>query len=258
MKRRLAVFCVFAAAMLLGFTASALSAPQERGKQLFDVFLKCFHPQTAKMVLSSQPREDGRIPLIYIAFNGAEVAGMRVDQTEMIGYEVQATPPALWPKMEHPEIKSMLACNGWARVTEKDLNNFLKTRSFGKDGEWDKIRVRFENSRIVVSCYYLADLKLFKLWIKLELATTLGIHNNSELWLENTELWVNNAEVPLSLLQRGIEHIQPILNLKDFMLPVELSEIIIKDGSLIVTSRRPVKPFSGLTWQYPNRERPVK
>ncbi len=223
----------------------------DRGGELFQIFTDKLQPQEAKLILQGQPRENGWIPQLYLEMTGATVGGLRLQRVAIDGYGIEATPPSLWSQVDYPKIGSILACHGWVQVTQQDVNAFLASRVFGSKGEWEGVEVRFSDGRIQASCYYRLDLKILALRLKVDFSTNLEVRNGTELWLQDTHLRINNAEVSESLIRRALARLQPLLDLRNFMLPVNLAQVEIQDQTMTIRSRRPARSFPGLLYSYP-------
>ena len=223
---------------------------EDYGQSLFNIILREFHPEKAAMTLSSLPRENGLIPWAYFELCGANVQGLRISKLKVDGFDAMVSPPERWKDLDYPEISSVLACHAEAHVTESDVNDFLMERAFGDKDEWSGVKVRMRDGRITASAYYLADLKLFRLKVKLEVSCVLAARHGTELWLEDIQLKVNNAEVSPSYVTRALEGLQPVINLSRYNLPLHISRIEFKNGSCYVRSRILPKPFDGIRWEY--------
>ncbi len=237
--------------LLLWTLAAPVPAWADRGQELFQIFLDNLKPQRAQLILSGQPRENGQVPQLYIAVEGAYVRGMRIQSVAIKGYHVLTDPPEQWDSLEYPKVHSVLACHGQVELIQQDLNDFLVSRAFGSKREWEDVKVDFKDGRVNVSCYYRLDLKILSLRVKLELDTALEIKNGTELWLRDTRMRINNSEVSEALIRRALARLQPILDLDRFGLPLGLAKVEIQEDRMIIRSRRPARPFPGLLYSYP-------
>ncbi|MDY3868729.1 MAG: LmeA family phospholipid-binding protein [Pyramidobacter sp.] len=238
-----------AAAVLLFLLLSAsVARGADWGQELFGIIVRSLSPERAEMTLSSLPRENGLIPWLYLNMTGSTVQGMRISRLEADGFDVMVSPPDTWKDIEYPKIYSMLSCHADAVITEKDVNDYLMNRAFGDKDEWRSVKIAIKDGRISASAYYIADLKLLKLKIKLEVSCVLAVRNGGEFWLDDIQLEVNNAPVPASYVENALEHIQPIFDLKRYNLSLYISRVEFEEGFCRIRSRILPKPFDGLAW----------
>lgn len=244
-------FLSVAVMLLCSLFSLPLSAAQpDRGAELFDILLKATTPREAVMQLSSLPEENGYISWAFLDCHDAIVEGMNISSFRMDFFDSRVTPPALWKDMSHPHVKSMLACHAVARVTEKDVNDFLRSRVFGHKREWSDVSVSLHEDHIMATAYYLADLKLMKLKIRVDISCSI-VPRGTALWLEDVSLRLNNQSVPSSLVRRALDDMQPFIDMKNYGLPLRLKKIECRQGECIVASTTLPKqlPF-GREWKY--------
>lgn len=241
--------CLLALVVLLPMPAQGAT---DRGQQLFNIFLKRLSPETARFQLVEPPREDGFISWAYLECKNANIRGMNVQSLKMDCFDAQVTPPAEWDNMEHPRVSKMLSCHAEGTFTEQDVNDFLRTRVFGHDKEWEKVQVRITDDRIHASAYYNADLKIFKIKVRLDLSCRI-VGRGTALWLEDIVLRVNNQQISTLLVERALDKLQPFIDMKKYNLPLYLSKIEFTDGICRVRSRIRPKPISseGVQWNWP-------
>ncbi len=236
---------------LPGASSGSQTGTANYGYQLFDVFLRELHPQSAVLQLREVPRDDGFISWAYLECRNANVRGMNVRSLKMDCFDAKVTPPARWKSMEYPAVESMLSCHAEGIFTEGDINDFLKRQVFGARQEWQDFSVRLHNGRIEASAYYKADLKLFKTRIKLNLSCSI-VGRGTALWLENVAVKVNNREISPRFVEEALKKLQPFIDMKNYDLPLYLTKIEFYDGTCRVSSRILPKPLpGGLHWQHP-------
>lgn len=245
-------FLIFALSLWVCNNTSALQAA-DNGTKLFDIFNKALMPRESIMVLSSQPRDDGRIPMMYLDVKEAVIAGMTVQDAQVTAYELMTTAPAQWSSMAYPRILSMLDCSVTARVTQKHIDDYMTGRSFS-GGQWHSVKVKLQNGYFEASGKYLADLKFFKTNVALSLKGRLEIRQGSQLWLEVLQFQVNSSNMPLWIVRKALQKIQPILDLEKFVIPARLNHIDISSDSVVFSTRRHPQPFDGLSWYFKRDE----
>ncbi|SMG26294.1 LmeA family phospholipid-binding protein [Dethiosulfovibrio salsuginis] len=234
---------------LLFISISTQCWAKEMGQKLFDGFIGETNPEWGEMILDGPPDESGRIRHIYIDLKGADIGGVRIDRITVEGYDVVLTSPDTWGT-EEANVLSVLSTNAVAVIKEEDINSHLKSKEFGDDESWNNLHLDFSPGKVYAKGYYLADLKLFKLNILIEIDGTFKVVGGRQIWLDDYKLKVNRAKVPDGLTDRAMEKIQPILDLSRFIFPIKLSQVVLDDEKAVIESIRKPEGFEGLRFEY--------
>ncbi|PIE55326.1 MAG: hypothetical protein CSA35_02555 [Dethiosulfovibrio peptidovorans] len=240
---------VFLAVLTLALLQSPQARSHELGQKLFDEFLRKTHPQEAEMILDGEPEESGRVRHIYLDLRDAEIGGVIVDQIVIEGLDVLFTPPDTW-NTESADVLSALSTNALTVIREQDINDHLKQKEFGKDERWDNIQLDFSPGRVYARGNYLANALFIKLNILIEIDGTFKVTGGKQIWLDDYTLKVNRATIPDGLTDRAISKIQPILDLRKFIFPVQLEKVILTDEAALIESIRRPHPFEGIRYKY--------
>lgn len=228
---------------------AASSRAQDLGQRLFDGFLRETKPKEAIMILDEEPSETGKVRRIYLDLKGATIGGVVIDRITVEAFDTVFSSPNTWDT-DQAKVLSVLATNARAVIKESDINSHLRTKEFGKDERWRGLVLDFCPGRVYAKGRYLADLKIFKLNILIELDGTFKVRNGKEIWLEDYKLKLNRAKVPEGLTDRAMKKIQPILDMGKFVFPVRLSKVALDEEKAVIESVRPPKPFDGLIYEY--------
>lgn len=221
----------------------------ERGRKLFDGFLDETNPEWGEMILDGPPDDSGKIRHIYLDLKGADIGGVRIERITVEGYDVVLTSPDTWGT-EEADVLSVLSTNAVAVIKEKDVNEHLKSKEFGDDETWNNLHLDFSPGRVYAKGYYLADLKLFKLNILIEIDGTFKVKDGKQIWLDDYSLKVNRAKIPDGLTDRAMAKIQPILDLSRFIFPIKLSQVLLDDEKATIESVRRPERFEGIRFEF--------
>lgn len=220
------------------------------GQELFGIFLKFLQPDDAVFQLSSQPTDDGFIPWGYLECKNAKFQGMNIQDLRLDCFDAKVTPPEKWKNMHRPMIESMLACHAEGTVTEKDVNDYLRNRLFGKDKEWRDVSVRMRDGRIEATGRYIADMKLFRLKIRVDTSCKI-VGRGHALWIDDMEIKINSRRIAKSLVRTAIDRLQPFVNMDKYNFPLALRKIEFSEGLCKVSTSILPKPVTnGLTWEF--------
>ena len=235
------------ASMIWAFPAESLAG---HGDELFSIIVAQTEPQKAVMRLEAEPTDDGFVKWGYLECDGAKFRGMHIQKVRIDCFDAKITPPDKWKDVRRPKIESMMACHAEGIFTEKDVNDFLKRRLFGKHKEWSDISVKMTDGRISATGYYIADLKLFRLKIRVDISCGI-VGRGHGLWLDDVELRLNTRRVTPSLVRAAIDRLQPFVDMDRFNLPLSLRKIEFSDGACRVSSAiLPKSPTKGPKWEY--------
>jgi hypothetical protein len=235
--------------------ADGRAAENNYGYELFDVFLRNLHPESACLELREPPREDGFISWAYLECQNAKIRGMNIQSLKMDCFDAQVTPPAQWKDMDYPQVDSMLSCHAEGIFTEKDVNDYLRTQVFGTHHEWEDIQVKMGDGHIEATAYYNANLKLFRTRVRLDVSCSIA-GRGTGLWLENIHIKINNQDISTGFIEKALQKLQPFIDMKNYNLPLYLTKIEFSKGMCRVRSRiRPNPLPSGLRWNYPGSQK---
>ncbi|MDD4835687.1 MAG: DUF2993 domain-containing protein [Dethiosulfovibrio sp.] len=237
------------ACLVMVLSVSSQSWGNEIGRRLFDGFVEETNPEWGEMILDGPPDDSGKVRHIYLDLKGADIGGVRIDRITVEGYDVVLTSPDTWGT-ESADVLSVLSTNAVAVIREKDVNDHLKSKEFGEDESWNNLNLDFSPGRVYANGYYLADLKLFKLNILIEIDGTFKVKEGKQIWLDDYRLKVNRAKIPDGLTDRAMAKIQPILDLSRFIFPIKLSQVVLDDEKATVESVRAPERFEGLRFEY--------
>ncbi len=223
--------------------------PDGNGARLFRFFIDKFQPESMIMTLDEEPDDGGNLRRIFIDVTGAHIDEMRIDHIAVEALDTDFTPVSDWAE-NGVEVRQMLRAYTDATLLEKDINDVVQKKTFGKDDDhWQHISIDFRNGGIHAQGNYVARF-LFTFDILIEIDGVLDIVNREEIWIDDYILRVNRRDVPQWLTEKAIGKIQPILDLGKFVFPLRLYSIEQSDDRVHLTSRVLPKPFEGITYRY--------
>lgn len=212
-----------------------------------DWIKKGFNPESALIITAPQKDPNGPIPRLYIQMTGARVSGMRIERIELSALNVSLAPPR--KEKDHPRLESVDACDLTLTIDEKDANAFAAGRTFCDD-KIDKAAVHFDNDSLDLTVSFHPDLKIFHPTWRINLSTAVEFKNKGELWLKPHSLDVNGMTTPRWVVQSLLNQIQPLIDLKNYNLPVAMARPSLKKGRAELRTVQLPKPFKGHERRY--------
>lgn len=224
-------------------------SPSGNGSRLFRFFIDKFQPETMTMVLDKEPDEAGHVRRVFIDVRGARIDGMRIDHISVEALDTLFTPIATWEK-DGVEVSEMLMAYSDATLLEKDINEVIQKKTFGKgDDHWKRLSIDFREGGIHAEGNYVAQF-LFTFNILIEIDGVLDIVNHKAIWIDDYTVRVNKRDLPKGLTERAISKIQPILDLGKFVFPLRLHRIEQTEDRVTMQSRILPHSFEGIIYTY--------
>ena len=235
MKRKIVL-----ALMFIIFVLPCVSYADEV-EDLLNFYVKKFTPEKATLIISDKPDETGLFNDVYLDLQGVVIEKLRLSSLVVNMRGVQFNEPSEWSKgnVECLDAISVLAT---ATLLEKDINESIENRTFGSgDGEWHDMSMKILPSGLSGKGYY----KYSFLDILIEINSKLKIVKGKELWLDNPAVKVNKLDLPDYVTKKALSAIQPLVDLREFPLPLTLSRVELKKGSATLSSRTLPKALKG-------------
>lgn len=235
MKRK-----IILALMFMIFVLPCVSYADEV-EDLLNFYVKKFTPEKATLIISDKPDETGLFNDVYLDLQGVVIEKLRLSSLVVNMRGVQFNEPSEWSKgnVECLDAISVLAT---ATLLEKDINESIENRTFGSgDGEWHDMSMKILPSGLSGKGYY----KYSFLDILIEINSKLKIVKGKELWLDNPAVKVNKLDLPDYVTRKALSAIQPLVDLREFPLPLSLNKVELKKGSATLSSRTLPKALKG-------------
>lgn len=217
---------------------------ETRGAVLFNYLVQRLNPESMEMVIDQEPDDEGNIRHLYLKVNGANFGGFRVKALSLETMFSRFSPPSTWGNGKEIELEDAMTGHFAASVTEADVNTALKGQL---DDNWKDVVVDFRNGEIFAKGYYLVR-GTISLKILVELFTGLEVRAK-QIWLKDYRLEVNNAE-KTDIVRDAVKDIQPLVDLSDFVFPLDVQKLDITDGGLALSTRVPPTGFDGIKYCY--------
>ncbi|MBR6901056.1 MAG: DUF2993 domain-containing protein [Synergistaceae bacterium] len=235
MKRKLIIALLFVI-----FLLPCVSYADEVN-DLLDFYVKKFTPEKATLIISDKPDATGLFNEVYLDLQGVVIEKLRLSSLVVSMRGVQFNKPSEWTKgnVECLDAISVLAT---ATLLEKDINKSIEDKNFGQDDEhWHDMSMKILPSGLGGKGYY----KYSILDILIEINSKLKIVKGKELWLDNPEVKVNKLDLPDYVTRKALSNIQPLVDLREFPLPLTLHKVELKKGSATLSSRTLPKAVKG-------------
>lgn len=225
------------------------SDPEAR---LFRWLMEELKPEKARMIIDGPVGEDGKVRHLYMEAQGPSLDGLRVASVTLEAMFSDFGPVAEWNEKGPSGLREVVMGYFDAVMTDSDINGFLRGMIVeDDDGRWESLSVRFLPKGLSVSGYYCVkdpmDLK-----IKVDLDGALSLRDNAEIWIDNYSFRVNNDDQS-SVVENALREVQPIVDMKDFIFPVQLKVLELKDGKMRLATRVSPKTFDGIALDFVSR-----
>ena len=140
----------------------------------------------------------------------------------------------------------------FGHITEKDINDSLKEKTFGKGGDhWKNISMKIRPEGLQGKGNYLAKVLFVTLNILIEVDSGLEVVKNKELWLKDPQVRVNRLDLPDYVTQKALKQIQPLLDLSRIPIPMRLHSVTLEEGAATLRTRNLPEPLSSdLVYRY--------
>ena len=208
---------------------------------LLNFYVKKFTPEKATLIISDKPDATGLFTEIYMDLKGVVIEKLRLNSLTVSMRGVQFNEPSQWTK-GNVECKDAISVLATATLLESDINRSIADKNFGKgDEHWHDLNMTISPKGLSGRGYY----KYSILDILLEIDSKLKIVKGKELWLDNPFVKVNKLDVPDYVTNKALKKIQPLVNLREFPLPLTLHKVVLKDGQATLSSRTLPKALKG-------------
>lgn len=211
---------------------------------LFKDLLSRLDPEAMTMVLDGEPSDDGTIRHLYLDVKGATFSGFRLDTLTMETVFGKFNPVEEWKEGSEILVEDVMQGYVHAIVKEKDINKALLDQT---DDHWKDVMVDVRPGELFARARYHVK-GAVSLKILVEVSTGLRM-TGKQVWLDNYRLEVNNAE-KTSVIKEEIEKLQPVLDLKEFVFPLDLKEITMDHEKIVFASSVEPQPFKGKKYVY--------
>ena len=219
--------------------------------RLFSWLLKNTQPEEAKMILDAPVGSDGKVRHLYFEAKGPYLDGLRVESLSVETVFNDFGPLDSWTDEGPLEIKDVVVGYFDATMTDSDINGFLRDLTMEDDGgRWSSISVKFVPGGLSALGYY--DLKNPNLSLKVELDGKLVLRERSEIWLDRYVFRVNNDDQS-SVVEKALRDVQPIVDMKGFLFPVQLQTLELDTGRMRLATRVLPGSFGGIPFVYRSR-----
>ncbi|HDQ93250.1 MAG TPA: DUF2993 domain-containing protein [Synergistetes bacterium] len=214
------------------------------GERLFAALVERLNPDSMEMSLDEEPKEDGSVRHMYVLVKGARFGAFRLEEMALETRFSKFNPVSEWVDAESIRVEEILSGNFAARVLESDINAALKEQI---DEDWQSVRVEIRPEGIFARGYYVVRGSI-SLKILVELSTGLEVRSK-KVWLKDYSLFVNNAE-KTSIVEQAVRDLQPVVDLDDFVFPLNIDSLDLSGRSVQLTTRTAPKPFEGIRYVY--------
>lgn len=205
-------------------------------------------PESARMIIDGPIAQDGKVRHLYFEAVGPNLEDLRVESLKVETVFNDFGPTSTWTDKGPSGIKEILTGYFDSTMTDSDINGFLRGLTMkGDDGDWESISVRFVPGGLSALGYY--NVKNPGLRLKVELEGSLVLRERSEIWLDRYVFRVNNDDQS-SVVEKALRKVQPILDMKNFIFPVQLQVLDLQKGKMRLATRVLPKPFEGVSLVY--------
>lgn len=214
------------------------------GEKLFSALASRLDPDAMEMIVDEEPAPDGRIRRMYLKVRGARIGGFRLDELSLETAFSRFNPVIEWTDPESVVLEEIMSGNLSAAVLEKDINSALKEHV---DENWQSVKVEVSPEGLSARAYYVVKGSV-SLKILVELSTGFEVRGR-KVWLKDYTLSVNNAE-KTDLVRDAIKDLQPLVDMEDFVFPVNVDRIETSKGSVRLFTKTAPGPFDGIRFLY--------
>ncbi|SMG46069.1 Protein of unknown function [Dethiosulfovibrio salsuginis] len=205
-------------------------------------------PESARMILDGPIGSDGKVRHLYFEAVGPTLEGLRVESLSVETVFADFGPLSTWTDRGPSEIREVVMGYFDSTMTDSDINGFLRGMTMkGDEGDWESISVKFIPGGLSALGYY--NLRNPGLKLKVELDGKLVLRDRSEIWLDRYVFKVNNDDQS-SVVESALEKVQPIVDMKNFIFPVQLQTLDLQKGRMRLATRVLPKPFDGISLVY--------
>ena len=237
-------------ALIIIVLSFATASYADEVDDLLGYYVNRFKPEKANMTISQKPDPTGHFVDIYMDLQGVMIEGLRLDRLTFRMRDVQFNAPSEWAK-GNVECKDALQINAVAVLLESDINSAIEAKTFGEQDAWHDVSLAITPNGLKGKGYYVANIKLLKLDILLEIDSGLKIVKGKELWLDNPNVRANKMDVPDYVTNKALSRIQPLVDLDRFPLPMTLHKVDLKQGIATLSTRTLPKALTkGFTYTY--------
>ena len=211
------IFCAALFALLLVFAvptggsgAEITGDAQDPVRDLLSFYVEKFAPETLTLTLAAPPDKTGRFRDLHMDLSGVHIGGVRLDALTFRMQDVQFNAPENWASGD-VECIDALQTYAFGHITEKDINDSLKEKTFGKGGDhWKNISMKIRPEGLQGKGNYLAKVLFVTLNILIEVDSGLEVVKNKELWLKDPQVRVNRLDLPDYVTQKALKQIQKL------------------------------------------------
>ncbi len=228
-----AVLLVFVFLLQAHVSAATLSA------ELYRYLIRNFSPDTVGVVVRDVKGTTGNPVLGYLRISamGASVEGLRIDKLVVEATNVRVNDVKDWKKGKL-RVYSAKDVRFYARIRRDDINRFLNlVEKKTHDHHFSGGRVKFKPPYIVVAVVYKYSL-IFKIGILVELKSRLKVEG-SKVFLTDYSMFAGGLKLDKKTTDRIIQSINPLLDLKEFPIPIRLKSIKLTKDAMELWSANP-------------------
>ncbi len=242
-------FCLVCA--VIAFLAFPAMSFADEVNDLMNYYVKRFTPETALIIVSDKPDKSGAFSDVFMELKGIVIDSLRMDTLKVRMKGVQFNAPSEWKK-GNVECKDAISVLAIAEIFDSDINRAIENKTFGSGNDsWHDVSMRIQPKGLSGKGYYNAGASFMNLDILIEITSGLKIVKNKELWLNNPQVKVNKLDLPDYITKKALSRIQPLVDLREFPLPLSLHKVELKNGSAVLCTRNLPKPLTkGITYKY--------
>jgi len=219
------------------------SRPPDIGDRLFLFLHSVTFPESIELRMDELPDGDGKIRNLSIFVRGACFGGLRVEKiaAEISFLELNASPEWRFGRRSSLKVNSALRTNAEVVILERDINTALS--SF--PSQRSRLSINFLPGAIRLSSAYGSG------WgtISAETSFALEIRDGKRIHMKDMVIRINGQD-QTSAFREEIGSLHPLLDFKEFPLPLFFSELHVDDSAVRLSTRTPPKAVEGIPWRY--------
>lgn len=236
---------------VIAFLALPAICYADEVNDLLNYYVKRFTPETARIMVSEKPDKSGTFNDVFMELKGIVIDSLRMDSLTVRMKGVKFNEPSEWAK-GNVECKDAISVLAITEIFDRDINRAIEDKTFGSGSDnWHDVSMRIQPKGLSGKGYYNAGSSFLNLDILIEITSGLKIVKNKELWLNNPQVKVNKLDLPDYITKKALSRIQPLVDLREFPLPLSLHKVELKNGSAVLSTRNLPKPLTkGITYTY--------
>jgi len=207
--------------------------------ELYNYLIRSFSPRDLSVVVRDVKRGKKNVVLGYLRIDtrGANVEGLCVDRLVVEATNVRVNDVKGWKK-NRLRVYAAKGVRFYARVRRDDINKFLNiVEKKVHDPHFSGGKVKFKPPYIVIAAVYRYNL-IFKFGILVELKSRLKVEG-SRVILTDYSMFAGGLKLDKKTTEKIIRNMNPLLDLKDFPIPMMLKSIKLTKDAMELRSANP-------------------